>query len=204
MLVREIMTSPAYSVHRDSPLDEALQIMAERRVTSVPVVDDADVLVGVLSEIDLLRRALEPDRRAHAIPVHESEPLPETVGEIMTAGPRSTTEHSDVADLITLFTTSSFKSLPVVRDHKLIGVISRSDVIRALWRTDEELLADLKAVFRDYGQDAWAFRVRSGSVEVIGTGTARERDIASAIAHSVLGVRRVYVVPPSESPESTS
>lgn len=197
MLVREIMTSPAYSVHRDSPLDEALQIMAERRVTSVPVVDDADVLVGVLSEIDLLRRALEPDRRAHAIPVHESEPLPETVGEIMTAGPRSTTEHSDVADLITLFTTSSFKSLPVVRDHKLIGVISRRDVIRALWRTDHDLTADLRAAFHEYGQDDWQIAVHNGVVEVTGTGTTRERDIAAAIAHSVLGVRRVHVAPPA-------
>ena len=80
MLVREIMTCPAFSVHRESSLDEALQLMAERTVTSLPVVDDEDVLVGVLSEIDLLRRAVEADRRAHATPVHESEPLPETVG----------------------------------------------------------------------------------------------------------------------------
>lgn len=197
MLVREIMTSPAYRVHRDSPLDEALQLMAERRVTSLPVVDDADVLVGVLSEIDLLRRAVEPDRRAHAIPLHESEPLPETVGEIMTGDPRSTTEHSDVADLITLFTTSSFKSLPVVRDRTLVGVISRSDVIRALWRTDHDLVADLQAAFHEYGQDDWQISVHNGVVEVTGTGTTRERDIAAAIAHSVLGVRRVHVAPPS-------
>lgn len=199
MLVREIMTCPAFSVHRESSLNEALQLMAERKVTSLPVVDDEDVLVGVLSEIDLLRRAVEADRRAHATPVHESEPLPESVGEIMTPNPRTTTESSDVADLITLFTTSSFKSLPVVRGRRLIGVISRSDVIRALWRSDEELTADLRAVFHDYGQDSWNIEVHHGVVQVTGTGTTRERDIAAAIAHSVLGVRRVHVTPPAEA-----
>lgn len=203
MLVREIMTSPAFSIHETSPLDEALRLMAERKVTALPVVQDGDRLIGVLSEIDLLRRAVEPDRRAHALPVRESAPLPETVAEVMTPGPRTTTENADVADLITLFTNSSFKSLPVVRGETLIGVISRSDVIRALWRRDEDLLADLQAVFRDYGQDGWTITVRSGSVEVIGTGTARERDIASAIAHSVLGVRRVHVAPPPDSGATT-
>ena len=195
MLVREIMTSPAFSVDEGEPLDTALRLMAERKVTALPVVRDGDRLVGVLSEIDLLRRAVEPDRRAHVLPVRESAPLPERVAEVMTPSPRTTTEHADVADLITLFTTGSFKSLPVVRGDQLIGVISRSDVIRALWRTDEDLLADLTAAFADYGQGAWSITVNRGVVEVSGTGTARERDIAAAIAHSVLGVRRVHVTP---------
>jgi CBS domain-containing protein len=193
VLVREIMTAPALSVRREADLDEALRIMAEKKITALPVVDEGDLLVGVLSEIDLLRRAVEPDHRAHALPVQESEPLPKTVGEIMTPRPRSTTEGADVADLIRLFTTSSYKSLPVVRGDKLIGVVSRSDVIRALWRKDDELLDDLTAAFHDYGQDHWKITVGHGVVEITGTGSARERDIAAAIAHSVIGVRRVHV-----------
>lgn len=193
MLVREIMTAPAMSVTTEADLDKALRLMAEKRITALPVTDADGRLVGVVSEIDLLRRAVEPDHRAHAIPVHESPPLPRTVGEIMTKSPRCTTESSDVADLIRLFTTSSFKSLPVIRGEKLIGVVSRSDVIRALWRTDEDLEDDLRAVFHDYGQDHWHIAVEQGIVEITGAGSARERDIASAIAHSVIGVRRVNV-----------
>lgn len=198
MLVREIMTAPAFYVHKDSPLDDALRTMAERKVTTLPVVVEGDVLVGVVSEVDVLRRAVEPDRRAHAIPPGESAPLPATIGEIMTPDPRTTTERSDVADLITLFTTSSFKSLPVVAGRRLVGVISRSDVIRALWRPDDELTRDLRSAFHDYGQDDWQIDVNRGVVEVRGTGTTRERDIAAAIAHSVLGVRRVHVTPAPE------
>lgn len=195
MLVHEIMSSPAFSVHVDSPLDEALQIMAEHSVTNIPVVDDGGHLVGVLSEIDLLRRAVEPDTRAHAIPVHPGAPLPRTVGEIMTTSPRSTHEHADVADLIRMFTTNSFKSLPVLRDGLLVGVISRGDVIRALWRRDEDLLADLQNVFHEYGQDRWTISVSHGVATITGTGSSRERAIASAMARSVLGVRRVHVEP---------
>ena len=198
MLVREIMTSPPCSVHRDAPLDEALRTMAERRVTSLPVVVEDDVLVGVVSEVDVLRRAVEPDRRAHQIPPAQSPPLPESIGDIMTPDPHTTTERSDVADLISLFISSSFKSLPVVDGDRLVGVISRSDVIRALWRSDDELMQDLRDAFHNYGQDGWQIDVNRGVVEVQGTGSSRERDVAAAIAHSVLGVRRVHVTPPSE------
>lgn len=193
MLVREIMTAPAFHVDADAPLDDALRLMAERRVTALPVTSGGTRLVGVLSEIDLLRRAVEPDARAHALPTRESDPLPERVGEIMTTQPQTTTERADVADLVTLFTTTSFKSLPVVRGGELVGVVSRSDVIRALWRDDDELRDDVVAAFREFGQEAWTIEVHRGVVEVGGTATARERDIAVAIARTVLGVRRVRV-----------
>ena len=194
MLVREIMTAPAHSVHESDDLDQALRLLAERRITAVPVVDDGGRVIGVLSEIDVLRRAVEPDTRAHAAPVHDVPPLPQTIGEIMTRDPRTTTESADVSDLIELFTTTSFKSLPVVRDGRLVGVVSRSDVIRALWRSDDELRDDVIAAFHDYGQDHWHISVEHGQVEVVGAGSAMERDVANAIARSVLGVRRVHVV----------
>lgn len=193
MLVREIMTCPALSVHADADLDAAIHLLAGKRVTALPVVDDQEHLVGVLSEIDVLRRAVEPDTRAHALPVHSSQPLPKTVSEIMTVSPHTTTEGADVADLIELFRTTSIKSLPVVEGPKLIGVVSRSDIIRALWRSDAELLDDLQTVFDNYGQNSWNLSVDGGVVSISGVGSSRERDIAAAIARSVLGVRRVQV-----------
>ncbi len=202
MLVREIMTAPALHVRINADLDEALQIMAGKRVTALPVVDAQHRLVGVLSEIDLLRRAIEPDHRAQAMPVQDTQPLPKTVAEVMTVDPRTTTEGADVADLIELFTEQSFKSLPVVRGDKLIGIISRSDVVRALWRSDEELLDELHSAFQDYSQQDWKVTVTNGVVQVEGSGSARDRDVATAIARSVLGVRRVHVPPSRQEDQS--
>ena len=86
MLVREIMTAPAVTVGAEECPYEAIQLMATAHVTMLPVVDDLGVMVGVISEADLLRPALGPDSRAHLQPSsHEGAPLPRTVAELMTA-----------------------------------------------------------------------------------------------------------------------
>ncbi|GAB49882.1 CBS domain-containing protein [Mobilicoccus pelagius] len=193
MLVREIMTAPAVNIHAEAALDEAITLLASKRITLLPVVDDADHLVGVISEIDVLRRAVEPDARARASRLPDSPPLPVHITEIMTTDPVTTTEGVDVADLVDVFITTSIKSIPVVRGQRLVGIVSRSDIIRALWRSDEELHDDLVSVFADYGQQTWSIDVEHGVVTVRGTGSARDRDVAVAIARSVLGVRRVRV-----------
>lgn len=193
MLVREIMTAPGVSIHADADLDEAIDLLASKRITLLPVVDDSHHLVGVISEIDVLRRAVEPDSRAQLGLLPDSEPLPRHLTEIMTKEPRTTTEGADVADLVDVFVTTSIKSLPVVRGEELVGIVSRSDIIRAFWRKDSELKDELVSVFADYGQQGWEFDVAHGVVTIRGTGSARDRDVAVAIARSVLGVRRVRV-----------
>lgn len=193
MLVREIMTAPAVSIHADADLDDAIDVLAGKRITLLPVVDDSRHLVGVLSEIDVLRRAVEPDARARVMPLPESGPIPLHITDVMTKDPFTTTEGADVADLVDLFVSTSIKSLPVVRGNELIGIVSRSDIIRALWRSDEDLKDDLVAAFADYGQQSWNLSVAHGVVTISGTGSSRERDVAVAIARSVLGVRRVHV-----------
>ncbi len=199
MLVREIMTSPAVSVQEDSLIEDAVALMADRRITALPVVRGEDLLVGILSEMDVLRYALPHDPRAHARRIRpDDEASPVVVGEIMTRDPRCTQACVDVADLVSLFTASSIKSVPVVHGHHLIGVVSRSDIIRALWRSDDEVLAEVRAVFDQYGQSTWGVAVAHGVVTISGTGSPRERDIAEAIARSVIGVRRVRHLEPAE------
>ena len=71
MLVREVMTSPALTVHTQTPIDEAISLLDQHAITMVPVVSGAGVLVGVLSEADVVRDALPPDARTHLIPAGE-------------------------------------------------------------------------------------------------------------------------------------
>jgi CBS domain-containing protein len=192
MLVREIMSSPAYSVHADTNLEAALKLMATARVTSLPVVDGSGRVVGVISEADLLKVDLEPDPRAHVRPARQpAESLMTTVGQVMTAHPHTVREDSDVAELAHTFATTSWKSVPVVAGDVLLGVVSRSDVIRAMARSDQEIAAEITRTLAETGLRAWNADVVDGVVHITGTGSDRERSAATSIAQSVKGVRHV-------------
>ena len=192
MLVREIMTSPALSVPQDASTQMALTLLARAHLTSLPVVDREGHLVGVVSEADVLRTELQPDPRAHLRPTrHPGGQLPRTVTEVMTPHPHTAREETDVADLAHTFSTQSWKSLPVVRDGHLVGVVSRSDVVRALARPDEQIRHDVGRAFARDGQPHWRATVAGGVVEISGASTPRERDLSTALAAAVSGVRRV-------------
>lgn len=192
MLVREIMTSPAYSVHEDASLEAALKLMATARVTSLPVVDDNARVVGIISEADLLKADLEPDPRAQVRPSRQAaQSLLTKVGHVMTAHPHTVREESDVAELAHTFATTSWKSVPVVRGEVLLGVVSRSDVIRAMSRSDQDIAAEISLTLSETGMQAWHVDVSEGVVHIVGTGSDRERGAVVSIAQSVKGVRHV-------------
>jgi CBS domain-containing protein len=197
MLVREIMTSPAYSVLEDASLEEALKLMATARVTSLPVIDGGDRVVGIISEADLLRADLAPDPRAHVRPARQpAESLLTSVSQVMTAHPHTVREDSDVAELAHTFGTTSWKSVPVVRGDVLLGVVSRSDVIRAMSRSDQDIAAEISRTLGETGLQAWQVTVTEGVVHITGAGSDRERGAAIAIAQSVKGVRHVTAQAP--------
>jgi CBS domain-containing protein len=192
MLVHEIMTSPAYRVLEGASLEAALQVMATARVTSLPVVDPDGHVVGIISESDLLKESLEPDPRAHMRLVPPpSRPLRATVSQLMTANPYTVREDHDVAELARTFATTGWKSAPVVRGDVLLGVVSRSDVIRALARPDKEIQAEISGAFAEIGLEGWHADVSYGVVRITGTASDRELSAATSIAQSVRGVRRV-------------
>lgn len=192
MLVREIMTSPAYSVHEEAPLEDALRLMVTAKVTGLPVVDAGGRVVGIISEADVLKAALEPDPRAHMrLSAAPSEPMPGSVAQVMTAHPHTVREDSDVAELAHTFVRTAWKSVPVVRGDVLLGVVSRSDVLRALARSDAEISAELSRTLAETGLEGWLANVTLGIVHITGAGSDRERAAVVSMAQSVKGVRRV-------------
>ena len=192
MLVREIMTSPAYRVHEGATIEAALQVMATAKVSSLPVVDPDGQVVGIISEADLLKDRLEPDPRAHMrLMAPPSGPMLATVTQVMTARPYTVREDHDVAELARTFARTGWKSVPVVRGDVLLGVVSRSDVIRAMARPDNEIHAEISTAFAEIGLRTWHAEVTYGVVHITGTASERERAAATSIAQSVRGVRRV-------------
>ena len=79
----------------------------------------------------------------------------------------------------------------MVRGEQLLGVVSRSDVIRAMSRTDEEIAAEISLTFAETGLGAWHVEVADGMATVTGNASERERGAAISIAQSVKGVRHV-------------
>lgn len=192
MLVREIMTTPALTVGAEERPQEAMHAMASEHVTMLPVVDDRGLLVGVLSEADLLRPALGPDSRAHLQPSsHEGALLPRKVSELMTSPAHAVTEETDVADLALTLDATGWKSMPVMRDRELVGIVSRSDIVRALWRTDADVRRDVSDRLHDFALTGLTATVVDGVVQIIGARSAYERQVAAAVASGVRGVRRV-------------
>jgi CBS domain-containing protein len=194
MLVRELMTSPATSLQVGSRLDAAVQVLAAYHISSVPVVDASGQVVGLVSEADVLREGLPPDARAHLRPTHD--PVGRwhrLVDDVMTVDPMTVAPDSDAARAAELLSERGWNSLPVVRDRQLVGVISRSDLIRSLATPDGEIAERISHEFAEIGRDEWQADVVNGVVTLRAVAPGRETRLARGIAQTVPGVRRVQV-----------
>jgi len=204
MLVGELVTRDVVHVRETSALDAAVRVLAEHRVSALPVVDGEGRVVGILSEADVLRLHLSGDPRSHLRPVVDEppEPWPATVGEVMTPEPVVAHEGSDVAEVAHVLADTGWKSLPVVDgNHLLIGMVSRSDVIRELSTRDADIWL---RVVRDLGQldrPGWTVSVARGVVTVRGVRAGRDARLAAAVAATAPGVRGVLVRPDDTPPE---
>ena len=203
MLVSELRTREVASVQAGSALDAAVRILADRRVSALPVVDAAHRVVGILSEADVLRLCLADDPRARMRPTDpdpgpvDGEPAwPATVDEVMTPEPVTAREGSDVAEVAHLLADTGWKSLPVVDpEGRLVGMVSRSDVIRVLSTSDAEIWLHVVRDFGQVNQAQWEVRVTRGVVTLSGVAAGRDARLAAAIAATAPGVRGVVVTP---------
>lgn len=203
MLVRELMTSPATSLRAGSRLETAVQVLAAQHITAVPIVDAYGHVVGIVSDADVLREGLPEDPRARLRPVHESTtPWHRTVDEVMTVDPVTVGAQTDAARAAELMADMGWKSLPVVRDGQLVGVISRSDIMRALATPDVQTQERIAYEFAQIGREDWTADVVDGVVTLRGVAPGRETRLARAIAETLPGVRRVREAEPGPEPEA--
>lgn len=195
MLVRDVMSRPAITIRADASLKEATALLDARSLTALPVVDSQGRPVGVVSEADLIIDRVPRDTRLHMRPsATETHTLPPTtVGEVMSPHPMTVTEETDLAEATDLMTTTGVKSLPVLDRHgRVVGVVSRRDVIHVLARPDAEIAAELDDSFRRLGRD-WLVEVADGLVTVTGPETAKESAMAVTLAETIAGVTGVVI-----------
>jgi CBS domain-containing protein len=198
MLVRDIMASDPVTLSPETTLHDALGTLSGRHVTAAPVVDAAGVLVGILSEADVLEGRLEPDPRAQQL--HPVTPVvthvSPTVADLMRTGVVTAHPDDDLAETIARLVHERHKSLPVVDlAGRVVGVLSRSEVVRLLARSDAEIssaVADLLA--GTVGGD-WRVDVRDGVVHLTGSDATLSDAVAAYLltgtVPGVLGVDEV-------------
>ncbi|UBU08762.1 CBS domain-containing protein [Nonomuraea gerenzanensis] len=194
MLVREVMSSPAIVVRRTDPVRRAIRTLYVNDITAAPVVDDSGRLVGVVSELDLLRGEFEPDPRATVRPVPAAhEPPPRRVMEVMTRQAVTVTETTDVTAAIDLMVGKRVKSLPVLHGDRITGMVSRRDLMAMLARPDDELRQAVVTALREqypFGP-SWEVTVRDGVAELSGPPHPHADHIADVLARTVPGIVRV-------------
>lgn len=190
MLVSEVMTAPPLAVGRDSTLAEAIDLLGGRGVSALPVVDADGRLVGIVSEADILRQSLPQDPRAHLRPTPPVAEEELRVEDVMTVDPVGVAPHGDCADVAQVLADTGWKSLPVVEDGVLVGMVSRSDLLRALAVSDGQLATAIQEAFAAVGHPEWVAVVRAGHV-TLDLPAEGGPEAALATASTVAGVRSV-------------
>ena len=150
----DLMTRDVAVVHPETSLLEAVKLMAQRHISGVPVVDDAGSILGMLSEGDLVRwHEGYTERQAHWLDMLADgfelapaflEGIQEQrrkVKSVMSPGVTSVVEDTPAREVASLMYAKNIKRVPVVRDGKLVGIVARSDLIRALAQKLDEKAA---------------------------------------------------------------
>lgn len=192
MRVRDLMSTPAITVLGEAPVSEALHLLDQNQITAMPVVDRQGRLVGVISEADLIPDALLVLDRVPSYPMRLSAGYrPRRVAEQMAHLVMSVRADEDLDGAIDLLRETMVKSLPVTDGDRVVGMISRSDVIHYLAGRDARIRNDILDLLRERDLD-WQVEVDDGIVHVYGPAGELERERAQAVAGSVPGVIAVH------------
>jgi len=215
MIVENAMTPSPITVGASCTMLEAAEIMLANRISGLPVVDDDGVLVGMITEGDFLRRyELNTDRRRSWLQSWLASPGKiadeyvrshgRRVDEIMNSHLVVVPPTAALSDAVRLMERNEVKRLPVISDGRLVGIISRSDLLRALTKVENPSAPSTQdaqiqeAVDAELAKQSWSrngfirCQVRNGVAELSGIiFDERERLAAKIAAENVPGVTAI-------------
>jgi CBS domain-containing protein len=216
MFVKDVMTTTVITVLPSASVAEAAKLMLGHHFSGLPVVSAGGVLVGIISEGDFLRRGelgterkrprwlefLESPGKAAG---EYSQAYGRKVGEVMTDTVRTTSPDTTLDEIVDTMNRFHVKRLPVVKDGTLVGIVARSDLLRALSlvlsatvtaQIDDATIQE--TIVAEFAKQAWTsaesihVAVHDGAVELDGTVfDGRQRLAARVVAENVAGVKSV-------------
>lgn len=162
LTAKAIMTSPVVTVRPQTPVRDAVQILADRHISGLPVIDEQGDLAGILTEADLLLKEASPkpaepvwrwfgrslwlERRTTMHRKVEGR----TVGEVMTRNVITADEQTPVHVLASQMVRFAVNRLPIVRGRQVVGIVTRADVLKVFLRSDELLKREAQAVLDEF------------------------------------------------------
>lgn len=220
MFAADVMTHPVVAIDQDAPLVQAIRLMIAHKISGLPVVGRVGQLAGILTEGDLLRRVetgtdgaapswFAPAWFAKVFRAgHQAERYVVThgrrVSEVMTPDVITATETTPLSDIVELMQAHRVRRVPVVRGGMLLGIVSRSDIVRLVGDALAEAPASVSdGAIRDRLRAAldaaeWGsgkmvmVAVKDGVVALDGClFDIREREATAVLAENVPGVTRV-------------
>jgi CBS domain-containing protein len=151
MKVKELMTRDVRTVAPHTPLKQVAAILAQHRISGLPVCDADGRVVGVVSEADILYK--QQARRERSGPLAwladggaqeaAAKRAAYTAGETMSEPPVTIGPDRSVAEAARLMIERKVNRLPVVKGDELVGIVTRSDVVRAFTRSDAEIAEEI-------------------------------------------------------------
>ena len=155
MTVRDVMTESVISVRRSTSLKEVALLLIDHKISGVPVVDEGGAVLGVVSEADFLVKEQGADSIRHRrlarflgesgesrVQLAKLEAV--TAGQAMTTPAITVGSQQRISEAAALMTARKVNRLPVVDDGRLVGIVSRADLVRAYVRSDGELARTIR------------------------------------------------------------
>ena len=152
--VGDVMTTDVVPVHPDASFKQVVRVLAEHRVGGAPVVDEDGTLLGVVSGSDLTCHEEEPPRLAALLGrtarTHVRKSRGRTARDLMTSPVRTIAPTASVCEALAEMGRAGVGRLVVVEDGRMVGILTRSDVLRTYLRSDDDLQRDVEEAVRTH------------------------------------------------------
>jgi CBS domain-containing protein len=201
MKLETIMTREVLSVQPETPVKDVAQLLSKHHISGVPVCDADGAVLGVCSEADILRKV-------EGIPAHVGgrfarlfrrldgeldKVAARTAGEAMTAPALTGRPTQQVSNAARIMIAHRINRLPIVNAGRLVGIVTRADIVRAFHRSDDEIAEEIRSeVLHDalwVAPEALELTVAEGVVTLRGTvETQYDADAAARLVRRVPGV----------------
>jgi CBS domain-containing protein len=197
MRAKDVMTAPVITVHPDTPLKEIANVLVKRQINAVPVVNEGNELVGIVSEADLVELETIPDPRSQVLPPgRRSKPFPRTAGDVMTTRVVALPEESDTSQIARLMLEKKIRQIPIVSGTLVTGIVAQRDLLNVLARSDTDIRGEVMAMLDDETLMLGRFgvEVTGGVVTLRGSTDRPDRRLVELLTRSVPGVLEVEFV----------